>query len=147
VFLILLLIVSVGLPLWGIFDAASRPATEFHQIHSNKTRWVVLLAALTVLLNPAGIVASVVYLTTVRPRLRKADPASLDAGGRSPDPPLHPALTLASDTDRDRVAHQLQAHFEAGRLTLAELDDRVGAALQARTLGELVAITVDLPPL
>lgn len=32
-----------------------------------------------------------------------------------------------------------------GRLTAGELDERVGAALSARTLGELAALTADLP--
>lgn len=51
----------------------------------------------------------------------------------------------ASDDDRQRVIAALQRHTEAGRLDLDEFAERVGAAHAARTLGELAAITGDLP--
>jgi len=50
-----------------------------------------------------------------------------------------------SDADRDRVAGRLREHFAAGRLTQDELDERVSAALNARTFGELRAVLADLP--
>ncbi|MPY80300.1 MAG: DUF1707 domain-containing protein [Actinophytocola sp.] len=53
----------------------------------------------------------------------------------------------ASDADRDRVADALQRHTAEGRLTLAEFDQRSAAAYAARTIGDLDAITADLPPL
>lgn len=52
----------------------------------------------------------------------------------------------ASDADRDEVVTALSEHFQAGRLTTEELEDRTGGALSARTLGELDALTADLPP-
>ena len=51
----------------------------------------------------------------------------------------------ASDADRDRVAALLQQHHAAGRLTAEEFDQRVDAALAARTLGELDELLADLP--
>ena len=51
----------------------------------------------------------------------------------------------ASDGERDQVVAQLQRHFADGRLTQAELEERVGAALAARTRDELHALTADLP--
>ncbi len=51
----------------------------------------------------------------------------------------------ASDADRDRVTARLREHFAAGRLTSEELDERVTAALQARTFGELRRVLADLP--
>ena len=51
----------------------------------------------------------------------------------------------ASDGERDQVVAQLQRHFADGRLTQAELGERVGAALAARTRDELHALTADLP--
>ncbi len=51
----------------------------------------------------------------------------------------------ASDADRDAVLAMLTDHFQAGRLTSAELEDRTGRALAARTHGELAALTTDLP--
>jgi Domain of unknown function (DUF1707) len=51
----------------------------------------------------------------------------------------------ASDAERDRTAQALSAHAGEGRLTLAELSERVDAAYAARTRGELEALVRDLP--
>ena len=51
----------------------------------------------------------------------------------------------ASDGERDQVVAQLQPHFADGRLTQAEPEERVGAALAARTTDQLHALTADLP--
>jgi len=51
----------------------------------------------------------------------------------------------ASDADRQRVVGVLQRHTEAGRLTLEEFSERVGAAYAARTLADLAALVADLP--
>jgi hypothetical protein len=51
----------------------------------------------------------------------------------------------ASYEDRDRVAEILRVAAGDGRLTAAELDERLDAALTARTSGELAALTADLP--
>jgi hypothetical protein len=50
-----------------------------------------------------------------------------------------------SDGDRDRVVDELRAHAAEGRLSVAELEERVQRALAARTAGELTALTGDLP--
>lgn len=51
----------------------------------------------------------------------------------------------ASDADRERVAKVLHDAMGEGRLTLTELDERLRAVYAAKTLGELVPITADLP--
>ncbi len=51
----------------------------------------------------------------------------------------------ASDADRDAVVSDLSEHFQAGRLTKAEFDERTGQALTARTWGELRELLADLP--
>ena len=56
------------------------------------------------------------------------------------------AQVRAADADRERVAEQLRQAHDDGRLTLAEFDERVAAAWAARTYGELVPVTADLPP-
>lgn len=53
----------------------------------------------------------------------------------------------ASDADRERVVDLLRDHTTAGRLTLEELDERIDRAYAARTLGDLVPLTSDLPSL
>jgi hypothetical protein len=51
----------------------------------------------------------------------------------------------ASDAERDAVVAALSEHFQAGRLTTEELEERTGRALAARTVGELDELTTDLP--
>jgi hypothetical protein len=51
------------------------------------------------------------------------------------------------DADRDAVVSDLSEHFQAGRLTAAEFDERTGRALTARTWGELTELAFDLPAL
>jgi len=51
----------------------------------------------------------------------------------------------ASHDDRDRVVETLRIAAGDGRLTAEELDSRLDAALSARTLKELAALTADLP--
>ncbi|MFF1839230.1 DUF1707 domain-containing protein [Streptomyces sp. NPDC058231] len=51
----------------------------------------------------------------------------------------------ASDRDRDQVVEILQVAAGDGRLTAAELDERLDAALSARTIGDLAGLTADLP--
>ena len=58
----------------------------------------------------------------------------------------YPAAEMrASDADRDAVLSELSGHFQAGRLTAAEFDERAGQALAARTWGELRDLLRDLP--
>jgi hypothetical protein len=61
----------------------------------------------------------------------------------SADTPSTPALR-ASDADRDRIVEQLHAAVADGRLDSAEFDERLDAALAARTLDALAPLTADL---
>ncbi|HET9168915.1 MAG TPA: DUF1707 domain-containing protein [Actinospica sp.] len=51
----------------------------------------------------------------------------------------------ASDTDRERVADRLRTAAGHGRITMDELEERLEGAYAARTYGELVPLTADLP--
>jgi DNA-binding PadR family transcriptional regulator len=76
------------------------------------------------------------------PRLRVKAPS----GGRN-----HQETSRAdnhirtSDADRERSIAQLRDHYAEGRLTCEELDERVTAALTARTFGDLRGVMADLP--
>ena len=50
-----------------------------------------------------------------------------------------------SDRDRERATARLRDSFAEGRLTREELDERITAALNARTAGDLRRVTADLP--
>src|SRR5579875_738961 len=51
----------------------------------------------------------------------------------------------ASDQERDVAVMQLREHCAAGRLSLEELDQRVGRAYEAMTRAELAGVLEDLP--
>lgn len=51
----------------------------------------------------------------------------------------------ASDADRERVAKVLHDAMSEGRLDVNELDERLQSVYQAKTLGDLVPLTADLP--
>ncbi|MGI5321243.1 DUF1707 SHOCT-like domain-containing protein [Actinomadura nitritigenes] len=59
------------------------------------------------------------------------------------DPAGSPVLR-ASDADRERVGELLSAAVADGRLDPAEFDERLGAALAARTIGTLAPLVSDL---
>lgn len=52
-----------------------------------------------------------------------------------------------SDHEREQVAAALREHYAAGRLDSGELEERVQRAYSARTIGELDALSADLPAL
>lgn len=64
----------------------------------------------------------------------------MEASGESRVP-----ATRASDRDRDAVVQRVQDAFAEGRLDDAEFDERMRAALNARTYGELDVLLTDLP--
>jgi hypothetical protein len=82
----------------------------------------------------------------VQARARVGEVTAL-AGGRyfhQVSPARKPSDLRASDDDRERVVELLAAAAADGRLTLEEHSHRVQRAYQARTLGELAALTTDL---
>ncbi len=56
-----------------------------------------------------------------------------------------PGGLRVSDADRDRAIAELSEHFQAGRLTTDEFEDRTDRALKARTVGDLAELFTDLP--
>lgn len=50
-----------------------------------------------------------------------------------------------SDAERDRALSELSGHYQAGRISSEEFDERSGRALRARTGQELASLFDDLP--
>jgi Domain of unknown function (DUF1707) len=79
------------------------------------------------------------------------DSATVHADDRVPHGHDHAAAAAsgpsprASDAERADVVAQLHAALGAGRLDLAETDERVAAAYAARHRHELAALLTDLP--
>jgi hypothetical protein len=69
------------------------------------------------------------------------EPRSSDAG------PVARRDMRVSDEDRRAVVDELRTHFGAGRIDLAEFEDRTRAAWDARVRGELEPLLDDLPDL
>jgi hypothetical protein len=57
------------------------------------------------------------------------------------------SATRASDAERDRAADALRRHHADGRLSTDELEERIGRAYAATTLGDLDQLFADLPRL
>jgi hypothetical protein len=57
-----------------------------------------------------------------------------------------PGGIRVSDAERDLAVAELSEHFQTGRLTQDEFDDRSGRALAARTGADLNELFTDLPP-
>ncbi len=68
------------------------------------------------------------------------EPSGQPAPGPSPSPVIR-----ASDQDRDAIAQRLQEAFADRRLDDDEFDQRMRAALTARTHGDLDHLVADLP--
>ena len=64
--------------------------------------------------------------------------------GRYPGALFRPPEQRASDADRDTAVDILCAAAADGRLTMTELDKRVGSALTARTIPQLAGLVADL---
>ena len=56
-----------------------------------------------------------------------------------------PSELRVSDADRDVVIRQLGEHASEGRLTLAEHEERIEEAMDAKTRGQLDRLLADLP--
>jgi DNA-binding PadR family transcriptional regulator len=81
--------------------------------------------------------------TPPRPRERAGEPPSrapLQEGREAADDRIR-----VSDRDREHATSRLRDSFAQGRLTREELDERITAALNARTVGDLRRVTADLP--
>jgi amino acid permease len=62
-------LVALVVVVFAVVDAAGRPESEFEAIHSNKTLWIVLPIALTVCTGIGGLIAGIIYLVSMKPKL------------------------------------------------------------------------------
>jgi hypothetical protein len=65
---------GLAVTLWAIIDAASTPSNTFRDAGSSKTLWISAISVLYVLAVYPGIILAIVYLSTIRRRLRRSLP-------------------------------------------------------------------------
>jgi hypothetical protein len=71
-FILALLVLScLGVSVWALCDIATKPDAAFVGAGMSKIVWLVLIGAFIVLFAPVALVLSIVYLSSVRPKLIK----------------------------------------------------------------------------
>ena len=66
---LVILFLGVGVPLWAVVDAASRPAVAFYGAGSNKTAWIAVIIVAFFL--GVGLFLGGFYLLFTRPKVRQ----------------------------------------------------------------------------
>jgi DNA-binding PadR family transcriptional regulator len=135
--------------------AGQVPGTDVHEVIQAHRRHLVELMQRRTRARPDGAgqnlgrtLASYAELFRLDSTIRWLDAAegllAADPAGHTASRP--PADQIwASDGDRERVVASLRDHFAEGRLTRAELDERLTVALSARMAGDLRRLMADLP--
>ncbi len=70
IILIALVVVFLGTSIWALVDAAVRPREAFVAVGDSKTLWVTLIAVCTLGLGLVGFILALVYLLSIRPKVR-----------------------------------------------------------------------------
>jgi Domain of unknown function (DUF1707) len=73
---------------------------------------------------------------------------AVEPGNPAERPPPQPSIAAgirASDAERETIVSRLSEHAAAGRLTLAELEERIGLAYTSTTRADLTKLLADLP--
>ncbi len=61
---------SLVVPIWALIDSISRPSGAFAAAGSSKGMWIALIVVSWLLTGIIGVVLAVVYLASIRPRVR-----------------------------------------------------------------------------
>ncbi len=57
-------------PIWALIDAITRPTGAFAAAGSSKGMWIALILLFSIFTGVIGLVLSIVYLASIRPRVR-----------------------------------------------------------------------------
>lgn len=75
-------LVLIALPIWAFVDAAIRPEPAWRKAGASKVLWLLLIGLGTFVCGLPGVVLAVVYLATIRPKVKAAMPP--ESEGESP---------------------------------------------------------------
>jgi hypothetical protein len=67
---IVVAVLFLGLPIWALIDVTQRPESSFTAQGRSKSLWIVLLLV-GIFVTPLGVIATLIYLITIRPKLTK----------------------------------------------------------------------------
>jgi hypothetical protein len=74
VFVLLIALVALVIPIWALVDSISRPSGAFTAAGSSKGLWIALIVLFWLFTGIIGVVLSIVYLASIRPRVRAMMP-------------------------------------------------------------------------
>jgi len=63
-------LVTLVIPVWALIDSISRPSGAFTAAGSSKGMWIALIVLFWLFTGIVGVILSVVYLASIRPRVR-----------------------------------------------------------------------------
>lgn len=72
--ILVIALLGIALPVWGIVDAAQRPDDAWQRAGQNKTLWIVL-QAVGIPFGGLAVVFAVIYFAAIRPQVQRATPA------------------------------------------------------------------------
>lgn len=73
-FVLLIALVTLIVPIWALVDSISRPRRAFTAAGSSKGMWIALIVLFWLFTGIIGVVLSVVYLASIRPRVKAVMP-------------------------------------------------------------------------
>lgn len=74
VLVLLIALVALIVPIWALVDSISRPTAAFTAAGSSKGMWIALIVLFWLFTGIIGVVLSIVYLASIRPRVRAVMP-------------------------------------------------------------------------
>jgi hypothetical protein len=69
---LLIALVALVIPIWALVDSISRPSGAFTAAGSSKGMWIALIVLFWFFTGIIGVILSVVYLASIRPRVKAA---------------------------------------------------------------------------
>lgn len=67
---LIVLVIVLVVPIWALIDSISRPSGAFTAAGSSKGMWIALIVLFWLFTGIVGVILSVVYLASIRPRVR-----------------------------------------------------------------------------
>jgi hypothetical protein len=68
--ILLVVVVTLVIPIWALIDSISRPSRAFAAAGSSKGMWIALIVLFWLFTGIVGVILSIVYLASIRPRVK-----------------------------------------------------------------------------